>query len=188
MAACAGDGHRGGTAMDAGEVDAGAAAAGGVRLGAVGRSHCNTAPSGQSARDRRMVRQSNAQIFSWLWARSSSPHSSFLPSIRDERSSSARPVVAPFRRSPSSGHQTSIPCASTFPSTSSTSSNPQPASPRPESLRHRRSPLEPLEALLHHRSTSPVVLRPNRPREWIRGELLVLPGPFSPSIVCRRRR
>ena len=38
-AACAGDGHRGGTAMDAREVDAGAAAAGGVRLGVAGRSY-----------------------------------------------------------------------------------------------------------------------------------------------------
>ena len=44
--------------------------------------------------------------------------------------------------------------------------------------RHRRSPWEALEALLHRRSASPVVLRSNRPREWIRGEFLVLPGLF----------
>ena len=43
---------------------------------------------------------------------------------------------------------------------------------------HRRTPLELLEALLHHRSASPVVLRSNRPREWIRGEFLVLSGLF----------
>ena len=52
--------------------------------------------------------------------------SSFLipTSTRDERSSSAHAVVASFRRSPSSGHHTSIPRASTFPSTSSTFPNP----------------------------------------------------------------
>ena len=44
--------------------------------------------------------------------------------------------------------------------------------------RHRRSPWEALEALLHRRSASPVVLRSNRPQEWIRGEFLVLPGLF----------
>ena len=44
--------------------------------------------------------------------------------------------------------------------------------------RHHRSPWEVLEALLHRRSASPVVLRSNRPREWIRGEFLVLPGLF----------
>ena len=44
--------------------------------------------------------------------------------------------------------------------------------------RHRRSPWEALEALLHRRSASPVVLRSNRPREWIRVEFLVLPGLF----------
>ena len=43
---------------------------------------------------------------------------------------------------------------------------------------HRRTPLELLEALLDHRSASPVVLRSNRPREWIRGEFLVLSGLF----------
>ena len=58
---------------------------------------------------------------------------------------------------------------------------------------HRRTPLELLEALLHHRSASPVVLRSNRPREWIRGEFLVLPGLFpfrgvSPAPVNGRRR
>ena len=58
------------------------------------------------------------------------------------------------------------------------SQTPSPASPRPESPNHRRSPLEVLEALLHHRSASPVVLRSNRPREWIRGEFLVLSGLF----------
>ena len=50
-------------------------------------------------------------------------------------------------------------------------------------LNHHRSPLEPLGALLHRRSASPVVLRPNRPREWIRGELFVLPGLF-PLPLC----
>ena len=44
--------------------------------------------------------------------------------------------------------------------------------------RHRRSPWEALEALLHRRSASPVFLRLNRPQEWIRGEFLVLPGLF----------
>ena len=44
--------------------------------------------------------------------------------------------------------------------------------------RHRWSPWEALEALLHRRSASPVVLHLNRPREWIRGEFLVLPGLF----------
>ena len=44
--------------------------------------------------------------------------------------------------------------------------------------RHRRSPWEALEALLRRRSASPVVLRSNRPREWIRGEFVVLPGLF----------
>ena len=44
--------------------------------------------------------------------------------------------------------------------------------------RHHRSPWEALEALLHRRSASPVVHRSNRPREWIRGEFLVLPGLF----------
>ena len=44
--------------------------------------------------------------------------------------------------------------------------------------RHRRSPWEALEALLHRRSASPVVLLPNRPREWVRGEFLALPGLF----------
>ena len=60
---------------------------------------------------------------------------------------------------------------------------------------HHRSPLEPLEALLHRRSASPVILRPNRPREWIRCELLVLPGLFpsccaspAPGNGRRRRR
>src|SRR6185503_18694655 len=48
---------------------------------------------------------------------------------------------------------------------------------------HHRSPLEPLGALLHRRSASPVVLRPNRPREWIRGELFILPGLF-PLPLC----
>ena len=54
--------------------------------------------------------------------------------------------------------------------------------------RHHRSPWEALEALLHHRSASPVVLRPNRRREWIQGEFLVLPVLFSSSTVRRRRR
>src|SRR6185503_2090526 len=65
------------------------------------------------------------------------------------------------------------------------SSAPPPPSltPRPASYgrnhpRHRRSPWEALEALLHRRSASPVVLRSNRPQEWIRGEFLVLPGLF----------
>ena len=44
--------------------------------------------------------------------------------------------------------------------------------------RHRRSPWEVLEALLHRLSASPVVLRSNRPREWVRGEFLALPGLF----------
>ena len=48
---------------------------------------------------------------------------------------------------------------------------------------HRRSPWEALEALLHRRSASPVILRPNRPREWICGEYLVLPGLF-PLPLC----
>ena len=42
--------------------------------------------------------------------------------------------------------------------------------------------------MLHRRSASPVVLHLNRPREWIRGEFLVLPGLFSPSVVRRRCR
>ena len=59
--------------------------------------------------------------------------------------------------------------------------------------RHRRSPWEALEALLHRRSDSPVVLRSNLLREWIRGEFLVLPGLFpfrgvSPASVNGRRR
>ena len=46
----------------------------------------------------------------------------------------ARPPPSPlFLRSPSSGHHTSIPCASIFPSTSSTFPNPQPSFSRPES-------------------------------------------------------
>ena len=53
--------------------------------------------------------------------------------------------------------------------------------------RHCRSPWEALEALLHRRSASPVVLRSSRPREWIRGEFLVLPGLF-PLPWCRRPR
>ena len=58
---------------------------------------------------------------------------------------------------------------------------------------HHRSPLEPLEALLHRRSVSPVIFRPNRLQEWIRGELLVLLGLFPfhcapPAPVNGRRR
>ena len=58
---------------------------------------------------------------------------------------------------------------------------------------HRRSPWKVLEALLHRRSASPVVLRSNRPREWVRGEFLALPGLFpfrgeSPAPVNGRRR
>ena len=54
---------------------------------------CNTQENrGRSARDRRTVRQSNAQIFSWMWARSSSPPSSFPP--RPE-TSGARPLAPP---------------------------------------------------------------------------------------------
>ena len=49
-----------------------------------------------------------------------------LTSTRDKLRSCSRAAVAPFRRSPSSGHHTSIPHASTFPSTSSTFPNPQP--------------------------------------------------------------
>lgn len=41
------------------------------------------------------------------------------------------------------------------------SQTPSPASPRPESPNHRRSEWEALEALLHRRSVSPVVLRSN---------------------------
>src|SRR6185369_8066379 len=41
----------------------------------------------------------------------------------------------------------------------------------------------PLEALLHRRSASPVILHPNQSQEWIRGELLVLPGLF-PLPLC----
>ena len=53
--------------------------------------------------------------------------------LADELRSSARPAVAPFLRSPSFGHHTSIPCANIFPSTSSTFPNLQPAHSRPES-------------------------------------------------------
>ena len=106
-----------------------------------------------------------------------------LISTRAERSSSARAAVASSRRSPSSGHHTSIPRARTFPGPVSYGRN------RP---RHRPSPLEALEALLHRRSASPVILRPNRSREWIRGEFLVLPGLFpfrgvSPAPMNGRR-
>ena len=65
------------------------------------------------------------------------------------------------------------------------SSAPPPPSPTPRLAsygrnhpRHHRSPLEVLKALLHHRSASPVIFHSNRPREWIRGEFLVLPGLF----------
>ena len=131
----------------------------------------------------RTVRQTSSRYLSgWMW--DPLVISLFLlTSSRAERSSSARAVVAPFRRSPSSGHQTSIPRAGTFLGTSSTFPNPSPASPRKESPNHRPSPLEVLEALLHRRSASPVVLHSNRPREWIRGEFLVLPSLF-PLLLC----
>ena len=54
---------------------------------------CNTQENrGRSARDRRTVRKSNAQIFSWMWARSSSPPSSFP---HRSETSSARPLAPP---------------------------------------------------------------------------------------------
>ena len=57
------------------------------------KAQCNTQENrGRSARDRRTVRKSNAQIFSWMWARSSSPPSSFPP--RPE-TSGARPLAPP---------------------------------------------------------------------------------------------
>ena len=56
-----------------------------------------------------------------------------LTLTRDELRSCSRAAVAPFRRSPSSGHHTSIPYASIVPSTSSTFPNPQPGFSRPES-------------------------------------------------------
>ena len=138
---------------------------------------------GRSARDRRTVRQSNAQIFSWMWAQSSSPPSSFPP--RPE-TSGARLLAPP---SPPS---VDLPPPATIlrflarePSQAPPppSPTPSPASPRPESPNHRRSPLEALEALLHRRSASPVILRSNRPREWNHGESLVPLASF-PLLLC----
>ena len=158
---------------------------------------CNTQENrGRSARDRRTVRQSNTQIFSWIWARSSSPPSSFPP--RPE-TSGARPLAPP---SPTS---VDLPPPATIlrflarapsPAPPPPSPTPSPASPGRNRPRHRRSPLEPLEALLHRRSASPVILRSNRLREWNRGESLGPPGLFPPPVVrapapvnrSRRRR
>ena len=68
------------------------------------------------------------------------------------------------------------------------SPTPSPASPSRNRPRHRRSPLEPLEALLHRRSASPVILRSNRLWEWNRGESLGPLGLCPPPVVRRRRR
>ena len=133
---------------------------------------------GRSARDRQMVRQSNAQIFSWMWARSSSPPSSFPP--RPE-TSGARPLAPP------SPPPVDLPPPATIlrflaqepsPAPPPPSPTPRPVSYGRNRPRHRPSPLEALEALLHRRSASPVIPRPNRSWEWIRGEFLVLPGLF----------
>ena len=121
----------------------------------------------------------SAQIIIWIDV-GPTCHSSLPPHFVQSRAELVRsPRRRPFRRSPSSGHQTSIPCASTFPGTSSTVPNPQPGFSPAEIA----PGMEPLGALLHLRSASPVVLRPNRPREWIRGELFVLPGLF-PLLLC----
>ena len=69
-----------------------------------------------------------------------------LTSSRAERSSSARAVVAPFRRSPSSGHQTSIPRTGTFSAPPPPSQTPRPAPYGWNHPRHHRLSLEVLEA------------------------------------------
>ena len=85
-------------------------------------------------RGRQKVRQASPRYLSgWMWDLIVS--SLFLLiSSRAERSSSSRTIVAPFLRSPSSAHQTSIPRAGTFLGTPSTFPNLQTGSSRPESF------------------------------------------------------
>ena len=111
-----------------------------------------------------------------------------LISSRAGRSSTAHLDVAPSPRSPSSGHPNSIPCVSTFPSPSSSFPNLQTGSSRPESFPPPPDAIGGVGAQFHRRSASPVALHSNRPREWTRGEFLMLHSLFSPSMACRRRR
>ena len=110
------------------------------------------------------------------------------PACHSSSSSSFRPEPSRARAlAPSSPPSVDLPPPATklrFLSQEPSPAPPPPSpTPRPVSYgrnrpRHRPSPLEALEALLHRRSASPVVLHSNRPREWIRGEFLVLPVLF----------
>ena len=144
------------------------------------RSYCNTQEnSGRSARKRRTVRPVNIQIYYLLVGPAC--HIFLLPLLtpsRNERSSTARLDVAFSPRSPSSGHPTSITCVSTFPSPSSSFPNLQTGSSRPESFPPPPDAIGGVGAQFHRRSASPVVLHSNRPREWIRGESLMLHSLF----------
>jgi len=146
---------------------------------------CNTLPRGQSALGRRTVRQSNAQIFIWLWARSSSP-----PSSIPHRSvtSSARPLAPTsppsFDLPPPAPVRRFLPRAPSFPCPPPPPHHPKPRSsfPRPESALHRRPPWERRPSSTpSRRSASSVLLRPNRPQGWVLGELLHFPC-FIPAL------
>ena len=143
-------------------------------------ARCSVTPASRTVRSgRRTVRPGNAQIFIWIDV-GPACHSSSSSSLRPEPSGAralAR-LAPPSVDLPPPATKPRFLVREPSPAPPPPSQTPIPASPQPESPNHLRSPLEVLEALLHRRSASPVVLRSNRPREWIRGEFLVLPGLF----------
>ena len=112
---------------------------------------------------------------------------SLLPSARAR----AEPLLSPPR--PSLAAVRPFPSARASPTVFRTSTAPPRAFPGGNRRPYRRPPWErrPSSAT-SRRSASPVLLHPNRPWEWIPGELLHLPHPFPwpffPTVRRSRRR